>query len=312
MSSVNVDLFLQGMQSRFLNAFQGSVPDLERILTIIPSTGASEEYGWVSPPAGMSQWDGGPRKYAHLTSRANVVENLDYSDALLVPYKSIQDDRLGGYLLSAQSMGKKAREARTLLGLGAINGAESLACFDGSNLVDNSHSIGTGDNEQTYDASDGSTNRNLYALYLGGAVNAVGWQNRLDPQLANNYGSFEAEESWQVKFIASMRGATFGGDWSNIVKVKISGEPTVAEMHEIFDLIDVTFKSFVAPKALPDDSTTYIHGTSDFNSSNLLLLCNPSIGATVRKALNQTTLASAESNVYQGFASYFSTSYISD
>lgn len=311
-----VSLFTTTMRTEFERTFDPIAKPLayERYTEIIPSTARIESYNWMSPTPGIKEFKG-HREYATIHNLPYRVENREWDAAFQVPLRDIRDDQTGGYRYKARELGVRARifPSRLVAKLLNANGA----CFDGSNFFADSHNLGTGDNNLAFDgsANDGKT-YTLIALFHGGPLKPVLYQNRMGPEFRSTEGENAAAEAKMAKYWVDMEGEAAFGYWWNAIKVAITDTPTVAEMHTIFGLIENAFRSFQLPKAIASEDGEYPYEQETFTSDNLFLLGSKSMGPLLRQALREQTVpvpaTAAPTNLYRDWADYALSAFLTE
>lgn len=285
-----VSIFTNAMRSEFINAYE-TVADpapFEKFTQIIPSDARIEHYAWMSPSPGMAQWRG-HRRFGKINSIRYSVENKEFDSSFSVLLRDIEDEKVGGYKLKAAELSDRAKAFPgrwALKGVGTA-GQTGTACFDGSNFYADSHNLGSGDNNLTFDGggNDGVSHR-LYAFHTGGRLKPILWQNRKPPKFMTDAGSDASSKRKQVDYWIDMEGEMAFGYWWDSVYVAITDTPTITEMHTIFANIENAFRGFTLPKALTSDDGEYPHEQTQFSSKNLCLVGTPKLGPILRQALN--------------------------
>lgn len=317
--SSKVDIFTTAMRTEFQVAYEATAEPApwEKITEVVPSTARIEHYTWMSPSPGISQFQG-HRRYGKIDTVRYSVENLEFDSAFEVQIRDIEDDQTGGYLKKPKELAERAKLWPGRWTLKHLAAGESRPCFDETNFFANSHVIGTGDNLLSKDCAlnDGLT-YNLAALFVGGALKPLLWQNRKAADFQTNSGTPQSYESKVVRYWADMEGEAAYGYWWDAVWVNITDTPSVTEMHEIFAQIELAFRGFQLPKALTSDDGEYVHEQVQFNDTNLMLVGSNGLAEVLRQALNQSWAPQtvggatvATTNRFQGWASYMTSAYM--
>lgn len=310
-----VSIFTQAMRTEFVNSYaalEAKIAPWEKFTEIIPSTARIEHYPWIAPTPGMAQY-AGHRRFGKLDTVKYSVENKEFDSSFQVLLRDIEDDQVGGYMKKPAEMAGEARDFPGEWVLAHLAAGGSRACFDGTNFFADSHSIGTGDNNLTKNcASNDGASLKLIALYHGGPLKPLLWQSRKPPRLNDNAGSKESERAKMIDYWVDMEGEAAYGYWWDAVLVTITDTPNIEEMGELFNQIEVAFRSFAKPKAHGTDSTKYPHEQTVFSESNLHVIGSASLSGLLRQALGQDLVPQAPTannsvattNLWKGWASY--------
>lgn len=315
-----VGIFTTRMRTEFAVAYQATAEPAkwERFTQRIASDARIEHYTWMSPSPGLALYQG-HRRFGKVQPIRYSVENKEFDASFEVLLRDIQDDKTGGYDLKPRELADRARLfpgrwSLKNLALGATN-----LCFDDTAFFANSHTIGTGDNLLTATGSanaDGLTYK-MCALYHGGPLKPLIYQERKPPAFMTDAGSPQSSLAKMVKYWIDMEGEAAYGYWWDAVQLTFTNMPTVTEIHSALGDITNAFRSFQLPKSLSSEDGEYIHEQTDFSSANLTLVVAPKLERPVYQALNAewipvTVGASTVSNtnLYKGYADVVATNFL--
>lgn len=310
-----VTIFTAAMRNEFLQAYDALRPTVmtpwTSFVSVIPSTARIEQYPWLSPPPRLKQWLG-RRNYTRPDYSKYKVENLEYSAEESVLLRDIEDSQIGGFgprikAMASDILDFPGRQAMKLL-------RDNGSCFDGTNFFADSHTIGTGDNNLTYNgaANDATTNY-VVSLIKRGPLKPIIWQQRKDKGLKDNGNTPQSEEEKQVKFWYDVEGAAAFGFWWDGIKTTVTDTPTVLECTEIIKAIEVAFRGFRLDKAAASDDEWYPHEQLTFTPESIVHIVNPSIEAVMRAALNAETIqgsGGAITNTFKGHGELLVSAYL--
>jgi len=307
-----IDVFTQALNTAFVNAYD-AVPEMAPIddcITIVPSKGRIENYPWLFPPPILRQWKG-YRQYATLGETNYRVPNITYTAEFQCLKEDLEDDQIGGFKLQAASMAKGAREWMGIQSLINLALGQTTLCFDGSNLFATSHTIGTGNNivAGTAAATDGVTHAAVVMVTKNKVVKPLLWQNREGPNFMTDAGSLESEKIRNVSWWSDLRAAPAYGFWWDLVLVKWTNTPTLAEVQTTLGNVNARLRQFTYPKNRPDDPAYYPHGQTSFSDKTLTIVCSSLIDHLVRQALTLSLIATTD-NPYKGFARQITSGYL--
>jgi phage major head subunit gpT-like protein len=318
----SIGIFAGTLRDEFMLAYEAAMeqPPWERIITDIPSDARIEHYPWFAPPPGISLYSG-HRRYGRSDTIKYSVENREFSDGFIVNLIDWDDDQVGGYKMQPKIMADRASAWPGRWCMKHLVAGTTRTCYDGSVFFANNDSsrLGTVNNLLTHTAvgSSDSVTSYVIALYTGGRVKPLLWQNRQAPKLDDNSGTKEMSESKELRFWLDMRGNAAYGWPFDAVKLTITNTPNVTDMHAVFTKIQNAFRGFQLPKSLTDDEIEYPHEQVKFSTSNLMLVVSPVLENVTRNALNETLVAQqigsntvAVNNVLQGWADFMVTNYL--
>lgn len=129
--------------TRFRGALGGASPSWSQIATKINSTGAQEDYSWLSQWPAIRKWVG-DRVIKQLGAHKYSVVNDDYESTVSVLRNHIEDDQLGIYGPMFEELGRATgmHPDELVFALLAIGHTEK--CYDGQPFFDDEHPVGDG------------------------------------------------------------------------------------------------------------------------------------------------------------------------
>lgn len=292
MPANNIDLFTVTMRTEFINTY-GSVADptpLDKVLQVIPSTTKVENYSHLYPAPGVAEF-AGSRRFVRIGESSYRVANKTYDSSFSVKLEDIEDDQVGGYKLKSTELAMKVKNWPKMAGLIALANGGTDLCFDGTAFFADSHTIGTGDNNIAFTAAgnNDSATHYIYALYTGGPIKPLFWQDRTAAKLYTDAGTESSQKAREVRYWADLRGAMGYGYWYDAIRVTITNTPTVGDMVNLYGQILKTFRGFKLPKSFTAARDEYLHQMHDFNSGNFVLLCSSGVGHIVENLQTQST-----------------------
>lgn len=137
---------LPGIKGVFFEAYeQAPEPLYEQFATIVPSTLDTEQYAWIGSIPKMREFIG-ERQAREAKGYNFSIKNRTWEATLAVERSAVEDDQLGHIRLRAQAMAREARRHQDELCATAllnaytdVTGDGATTCFDGQNLVSESH-----------------------------------------------------------------------------------------------------------------------------------------------------------------------------
>jgi len=300
---MDINLFTAAMRSEFLKSMQvvGDPAPYENLCTMVPSTARIENYPWMTPSPGVSEYIG-RRRIPQLDSTKYSIQNMEYDATLSVPLRDIEDDQVGGYKLRMSELTIKAgkpfesRKAMQLIGQGASN-----VCFDGTNFFATTHNIGSygsapsgfggGGNSLTYTAtatSDGATTKFAVLIHKPDqGLRPLVIQKRKDFQFHTDSGTQASEFNRVANYwIHGEKGFGYGY-WWDAVLVTITNTPGLLDIFTCIDGVRQTLRKFSLPRALPTDPIEYVHEQTLFSPQNATVVCSTKLEQLFNHAFNE-------------------------
>lgn len=149
---------LRGLTAKFDLGVEQATPFYPTVCTIVQSTGADEQYGFLGSMPGVREWLG-DRLFHSLGGGNFVLPNKKWEDSVRVEKDDIDDDRMGMYGPILENLGAEAALHPDELLTSAIVAGETTPCFDGQFFFDTDHAwgnSGTQSNDITATAATGT------------------------------------------------------------------------------------------------------------------------------------------------------------
>lgn len=132
-----------GLKTIFHNTLKATPGDWQKTAMEVPSTGAGEDYAWLTRFPRMKKWVG-DKAIKSLEAGKYYKANEDWEATIAVKRNDIEDDRLGIYNMQSQQAGESAGELHDIIVDGLKNGAFANAGIDGQYFYDTDHPVGDG------------------------------------------------------------------------------------------------------------------------------------------------------------------------
>jgi len=130
------------------------------ICTTVPSSGKSEEYGWLGKIPNVRQWLG-DRVVQNLSTSGYTLKNLPYELTISVDRDDIADDNLGIYNMLFGEMGRSTVAHKDQLVFPLLMNGWVNNCFDGTPFFSTTHPVLDANGAlTTYANTDGAGNGN--------------------------------------------------------------------------------------------------------------------------------------------------------
>ena len=158
-----------------------------RIATTVPSSSASNTYGWLGQFPKLREWVGN-RAVKDMAASGYQIVNKSYESTVGVKRTDIEDDAMGIFRPLMSEMGRAAATFPDELIAALLSAGESTLCFDGQNFFDVDHPVypnvdGTGTAVPTsnYDNGGASPGPAWYLLDCSRALRPIIYQERKAP-----------------------------------------------------------------------------------------------------------------------------------
>ena len=181
---------LSGLRTGFSKAFQDALTntptDWEKVATRVPSSSASNTYGWLGQFPALREWVG-DRVLKDMAAQAYQVQNKLYEGTVAVKRTDIEDDNVGVYTPLFSEMGRAAKAHADQLVFGLLAAGETTTCYDRQNFFDTDHPVypnvdGTGTATLVSNLQAG-TGPAWYLLDTSRALKPLIFQERTTPEL---------------------------------------------------------------------------------------------------------------------------------
>ncbi|WP_438436653.1 Mu-like prophage major head subunit gpT family protein [Kluyvera georgiana] len=126
------------LSAAFTKGLSGVTPQYLRIATVVPSSAASNTYGWLSDLPGIKEWVD-ERQLAQLSQQGYTINNKTWESSIRVRRENIEDDQIGQYSVIAQAYGQQVSEFPDTLSFPMLVAGFTTLCFDGQNFFDTDH-----------------------------------------------------------------------------------------------------------------------------------------------------------------------------
>lgn len=193
-----------GFKKNFQDAFNATRPDADytKVATTIPSTSASETYGWLGKFPKMREWIG-DRVIKDMAAHGYSIANKDFEATVGVSRNDIEDDNLGIYAPLMQEMGMAAAQQPDDLVFGLLAKGISTTCYDGQYFFDTDHPSHNKSGSQitvsNVDASGGANDPWWYLLDTTRPVKPLVYQERKKPAFVAQTDPKNSEHAFMKK-----------------------------------------------------------------------------------------------------------------
>lgn len=236
-----------GFSKAFQDALAQTPTDWEKVATRVPSSNASNTYGWLGQYPKLREWVG-DRVVKDMAAQGYTIANKLYEGTVGVKRTDIEDDNVGIYTPLFSEMGRAAKAHADELVFRLLAAGESTLCYDGQNFFDIDHPVypnadGTGTATPVSNLQAG-TGPAWYLLDTSRALKPLIFQERTTPGLeamtaTNDEGVFVRDEYrygiryrcnagfgfWQMayKSKATLDAANFNAAMAAMMNLKADG-----------------------------------------------------------------------------------------
>lgn len=130
-----------GFKTIFAKVLEETKPLYDRVATVVPSVAGEESYKWLGSIPMMREWIG-DRQIKSLTASDYTIKNKDFEVTVGIPRNDIEDDRIGLYTPSIQSLGQSAALHPDELVFILLPGGFENKCYDGQAFFSAAHKVG--------------------------------------------------------------------------------------------------------------------------------------------------------------------------
>ncbi len=132
----------KGLLTNFFEGYDAAETLWDQVATKVPSTAASEDYGWLGSVPRLREMDG-ERVPQKLMEYTYTLRNKEFEASIEVRHADLKDDQTGKYGPLVRSIGESAKTYPDELVFGTLlpGGFTSLA-YDGQYFFDTDHPVG--------------------------------------------------------------------------------------------------------------------------------------------------------------------------
>lgn len=181
-NKASLDSLFTGLKTIFHNTLKAMPGSWQATAMEVPSTGAGEDYAWLSRFPKMRKWVGD--KYVKALAAGKFYKkNEDWETTIAVKRNDIADDRLGIYNRQAMSAGESAGELHDIIVDDLKNSAFTEECMDGQYFYDTDHPQTTSDGVASSVSNKGTavlkcdTKANAIASYGAARAAVMGFKD---------------------------------------------------------------------------------------------------------------------------------------
>ncbi|MGQ0529992.1 MAG: Mu-like prophage major head subunit gpT family protein [Panacagrimonas sp.] len=291
---------LRTLYTSFRTSFQGvlsqAVSQAARVATTVPSSTASEEYGWLGSFPNMREWLG-DRVVHGAKSHGYSIKNKEFELTVGVPRTAIEDDQYGVYSPMMEELGRSVGAHPDQLVFGLLAAGASTLCYDGQFFFDTDHPVlnaaGVPVSQANWDNNSGSGTP-WYLLDVSRSLKPIIHQERKKPNFVSKTAEtddnvFNAKE--YVYGVDCRRNVGFG-----LWQLAYGSRKTLDETNLIAAHTAMTARKGDYDRPLGIRPT--------------VLVVPPALEWSARKIVNASTLANGADNVLKGVVEVMSSPWL--
>ncbi|MFN4058215.1 MAG: Mu-like prophage major head subunit gpT family protein [Roseinatronobacter sp.] len=188
-----------GLRKNFQDGYASmrDVAFYNMVATTVPSTTASNTYGWLGDFPRLREWIG-DRVVKDIKEHGYKIDNRLFEATLGIARTQIEDDQYGHYSPIAQSMGQEAAQHPDVLINDLIASGFTATCYDGQFFFDTDHPVranpdGTGATTTVSNMVDGAGPA-WYLLDTSKALRPFIFQERTRPELEMKFNPSTSDD----------------------------------------------------------------------------------------------------------------------
>jgi len=120
--------------------FHSTPSQWEQIATPVPSSGKSNDYGWLGQYPRLREWIG-DRQIKSMEAHSYSITNKKFESSVGIPRDDIDDDSYGVFTPLFQEMGFAAKTHPDELVFALLADGFTETCYDGQNFFDSDHPV---------------------------------------------------------------------------------------------------------------------------------------------------------------------------
>ncbi|MBY3693917.1 phage head protein [Vibrio cholerae] len=130
------------MNAAFVRGVDAAKPQWNMVATEVPSSGASNLYGWLKDLPEIKEWVG-DRQLADIGKHGYQILNKTFESSISVKREDVEDDQIGQYSIIAQRFGDQSAMFPDKLAYPLLVAGFTTLCYDGQNFFDTDHPLDT-------------------------------------------------------------------------------------------------------------------------------------------------------------------------
>jgi len=299
---LDINVFTAAMRTEFLKNMQAAAAParVDEFVQIVPSTARIENYAWMTPAPGISEYVG-HRRAGQIGQIKYSVFNKEYDATVTVQLRDVDDDQVGGYMLRVKDIAEKAKIFWGRLALKTLAAGKTTTCFDGTNFfLTTAHTLGGskntppptfggGNNFLTFTSSfsaDSLVHR-FAMLVHSGSLKPLLYQDRKPAKFETDAGTPQSQKAKKADYWVDLEGAGAYGYWWDACLCEITNTPGLVDLFSCIDAVKHQFRGFTLPQALSTDDPERVHEQTEFTPATVTIVCSTGLEQLFNHALNE-------------------------
>lgn len=165
------------LKGEFQKAYNEAPSTSDAIVTKVPSSSASNVYGWLSQLSSIREWIG-DKQMKNFESNNYTLTNVAFEDTFVIKRDTLEDDAgagVGQFAPRAAMMGAAAKAHPDQLVYAKLNAGDATDCYDGQFMFDTDHVLSDGTTWSNFTAGAGAP---WYLLDLSKPIKPFIFQER--------------------------------------------------------------------------------------------------------------------------------------
>lgn len=276
-NAASLTALFTSLKANFNKGFESAPSMWERLATLIPSAGKSNDYAWMGKFPRLREWIG-EKEVQNLTLQKYNIPNRDWEATVEVDRNDIEDDNVGVYVPVVQMAGYSARTFPDENVFPLLAAGFSEKCHDGKTFFSETHKVG----RNAVSNMDSGSGDAWYLLDVSKPIKPLIYQERKAPTFLALDDSSSESVFRRKSFLYSVeaRGAFGFSFWQLAYGSKK----------------DLTLENYAAARAAMMSFTD--EENRPLNVQPGLLVVPPSLEAKARDILLATQSASGATNTW--------------
>ncbi|WP_198598697.1 Mu-like prophage major head subunit gpT family protein [Vibrio europaeus] len=137
-----IEALFVSMNASFVKGVSRANPQWDKIATEVPSSGASNFYGWLKDLPEIKEWVG-DRQLADVGKHGYAITNKTFESSISISRENVEDDQIGQYSVLAERFGDQVTMFPDKLAYPLLVAGFTTLCYDGQNYFDTDHPLDT-------------------------------------------------------------------------------------------------------------------------------------------------------------------------
>lgn len=200
-NSGNLKTLGTGFKAAFQRGLGQAASQRALIATTVPSSNATEEYGWMGKVPGMREWIG-DRVLNSIKTYDYRIKNKDWEDTVEVERNDIEDDNLGLYGPMMEEMGMSTMRHPETLIWDLLKAGFAANCYDGQFFFDTDHPrLDAAGKEVSVANTDGGAGTPWFLAQTNRAIKPIIFQERKKPNFVAKDNPEDDNVFFRKKFV---------------------------------------------------------------------------------------------------------------